>query len=58
MRLTVKGDRITVVQNGRTVVDVRDATFAGPGRVGIQIHKGKAFDGMEVRLREMRLRAI
>jgi len=58
MRLTVKGDRIVVVQNGRTVVDVRDATFSGPGSVGIQIHKGKAFDGMEVRLRGLRLRTI
>lgn len=58
MRLTVQGDRMVVVQNGTTVVDLRDGTFAGPGRVGIQIHKGKAFDGMEVRLRELRLRAI
>jgi hypothetical protein len=40
------------------VVDIHDATFPGAGRLGIQIHKGKAFDGMEVRLRSMKVREL
>jgi hypothetical protein len=39
-------------------VDIRDGTFRGPGSIGIQIHKGKAFEGMEVRLRKLRIRAL
>lgn len=56
LRLRMKGDHIMVVQNGITVADVRDTAFSGPGSLGMQIHKGKAFDGMEVRLRGMRIR--
>jgi hypothetical protein len=58
MQLRVQGDHITIRQNGRMVVDIHDATFPGAGRLGIQIHKGKAFDGMEVRLRSMKVREL
>ncbi len=54
----VTGDHIVVEQNGKKVVDVRDKTFPGPGSVGIQVHTGKAFDGMEVRVRNLRLRPL
>jgi hypothetical protein len=51
-------DRIAIGMNGRTVVDVRDSTFAGPGSVGVQVHAGKAFADMEVRVRNLRVRAL
>lgn len=56
LRLTVAGDRMVVEQNGIVVVDVVDRTFPGAGRIGVQIHRGQAFDGMEVRLRQLRIR--
>jgi len=59
-RLVIRaaGDHIVIRQNGKTVVDIRDGTFRGPGSIGIQIHKGKTFEGMEVRLRKLRIRAL
>lgn len=58
LRIRAVGDRFTVEQNGTKVVDVRDASFPGPGSIGIQVHTGKAFDGMEVRVRSLRLRPL
>ena len=58
LRVRAKGDHITIELNGRKVVDLRDTTFPGPGSVGIQIHAGKQFDGMEARVRKFRIRAI
>jgi hypothetical protein len=58
MRITARGDHLVIQLNGKTVVDVHDATFAGPGSVGIQVHQGKAFDGMEVRVRKFRIRPL
>jgi len=52
------GDEITIVQNGKSVVHVRDNTFPGPGSIGIQVHPGKQFAGMEVRVRGIRLRPV
>lgn len=51
------GNHIAIEQNARRVVDVRDGTFPGPGSVGIQVHTGKSFEGMEVRVRKLRVRA-
>ena len=58
LRIRVAGDRMVVEQNGKTVVQVRDNTFPGAGSIGIQVHTGKAFDGMEVRVRKLRLRPL
>jgi hypothetical protein len=58
LRIRAEGDAISIWQNGKTVVSVRDRTYLGPGSVGIQIHKGAAFTGMEVRLRAMRIRVL
>ena len=58
LRIVAKGDHITVELNGRKVVDLKDGTFPGAGSVGIQIHAGQQFDGMEVRVRKFRIRAI
>lgn len=52
------GDHITIRQNNIEIVNIHDSTFPGPGRLGIQIHKGKSFDGMEVRLRQMKVREL
>lgn len=57
VRLRVEGDRIVVVQNGKTVVDVRDNTY-GAGSIGLEIHGGKTFEGMEVSFRKLRARGL
>ena len=53
----VKAD-ITVALNGKQVAKVRDDSFRGPGSVGIQVHAGKDFDGMEIRVRGLRVRTL
>ena len=58
LRIEAHGDQITIEQNGRRVIRIDDATFPGPGSVGIQLHAGKAFEGMEVRVRGMRIRSL
>jgi hypothetical protein len=58
MRIVARGDRFIIELNGTKVVDVHDSTFAGPGSVGIQVHTGKAFEGMEVRVRNLRIRPL
>jgi len=55
LRIRAVGDRIVIEQNGKKVVDVRDNTIPGPGSIGIQVHPGKKFAGMEVRVRNVRL---
>lgn len=58
MRIVVKGDHIVVESNGTKVVDLHDATFPGKGFVGIQAHAGEDFTGMEVRVKNFRLRPL
>lgn len=58
LRIRAVGDSITIEQNGRKVVDIRDNTFPGPGSVGIQVHTGKQFANMEIRVRKIRLREL
>jgi hypothetical protein len=58
LRIRAAGDQFVIVQNAKKVIDVRDGTFPGPGSVGIQIHAGKQFEGMEVRIRNIRLRPL
>lgn len=57
-RIVAQGDHFVIEMNGKKVVDVHDSAFAGPGSIGIQIHAGKAFDGMEVRVRNLRIRPL
>ncbi len=57
LRIIAEGDHLQVIQNGKKVVDVHDDAFPGPGSVGIQVHAGDHFTGMEVRVRNIRLRA-
>jgi hypothetical protein len=58
IRVRAAGDQIVIVQNGKQIVQVRDGSFRGPGSVGIQVHAGKEFEGMEVRLRNVRIRPL
>ncbi len=58
MRIRAEGDHITIEQNGKKVVDIRDKTFPGPGSIGIQLHAGKAFEGMIARVRRIRVRSL
>ena len=58
IRILVQGPDITVEQNGKRVVQVRDDAFAGPGSIGLQVHAGKEFENMEVRVRNIRLRPL
>ncbi len=58
MRILAKGDLLTVEQNGKKAAQTRDSTFPGPGSIGIQLHAGKTFDGMEIRVRKLRIRSL
>ena len=58
VRIRAVGDLIVIVQNGKEVVRVNDGTFRAAGRVGIQVHQGKQFENMEIRVRNIRLRPI
>ena len=58
VRVVVRGDHFVIEQNGRKVVDVRESSFPGPGSIGIQVHPGKAFANMEIRVRNLRIRPL
>jgi len=57
VRLRVAGDRITVTQNGKQVVDIHDSRFPS-GSLGVEVHGGQAYEGMAVSIRRLRARAI
>ena len=57
LRLRVAGGRISVTQNGKLVVDIHDNRFPS-GSLGIEVHGGKAFEGMEVSIRNLRARSV
>ena len=58
IRIRAAGDEMVIVQNGKKVVRVRDSTFPGAGSIGIQVHAGKEFEGMVVRMRNLRVRKL
>jgi hypothetical protein len=58
LRIVARGPEITIWQNGIQTIQVKDSTFPGPGGIGLQVHAGKDFTGMEVRLRNLRIRAL
>jgi hypothetical protein len=55
IRIEVRGPQITIEQNGKKTISVRDDVFRGPGSIGLQVHAGKEFENMEVRIRNMRI---
>ena len=58
MLIRAVGDVITIVLNGKEVVRVADSTVRQAGRIGIQVHQGKAFENMEIRVKNLRLRVV
>ena len=52
------GEQIVIVLNGKTVVKTRDNLFLKPGSIGIQVHPGEQYKGMEIRVRRIRLRPV
>jgi hypothetical protein len=58
LRIRAYGDEIAVWLNGREVVRTRDSSQPGPGSIGVQVHTGKQFEGMEVRVRKLRIRSL
>lgn len=58
VRIRVVGDHIEIEQNGKRVVQVQESTLLGSGSIGIQVHRGKEFEGMEVRVRKIRIRSL
>jgi hypothetical protein len=58
LRIRAVGAEIEITQNGKKIVSVRDDAFPGPGSIGVQVHAGEQFTGMEVRLRNLRLRIL
>lgn len=57
VKLRVAGDKITVTQNGKVVVDIQDKRYSS-GSLGIEVHGGQTYEGMEVSVRNLRARAI
>ena len=58
LRIVARGAGIEIWQNGKRTIQVKDSTFPGPGSIGLQVHAGKDYTGMEVRLRNLRIRAL
>jgi len=58
MMVRAEKDDLTVVLNGKQVSKIKDNSFHGPGSIGIQVHAGKDYDGMEIRVRGLRVRSI
>lgn len=52
------GDELTVIMNGKKVVQTRDSRFPQAGSIGIQVHPGQQFKGMEVAVRKIRIRPV
>ena len=58
MGIIAVGDQLTIIMNGKKVVQTRDSRFLQPGSIGIQVHPGEQFKGMEVAVRKIRIRPI
>jgi hypothetical protein len=56
-RIWAVGDRIIMWLNGKRVGDCTDKTLA-KGRIGIQVHPGDGFKGMEIVLKKIAVRPL
>jgi hypothetical protein len=56
-RIWAVGDRIIMWLNGKRVSDCTDKTLA-KGRIGIQVHPGDEFKGMEIVLKKIEVRPL
>jgi hypothetical protein len=57
MQITAACESIAIALNGKVVVKTTDSRFLKPGSVGIEVHGGEQFKGMEIWVRQIRLRA-
>jgi hypothetical protein len=58
IRMTVNGRKIEVMLNGKMVAVADSDVFLGPGQLGVQVHAGAQFAGMEIRLRNIRIKEL
>ena len=58
LRMRVSGEKVQVWMNGSLVASGAVNVFPGAGQVGLQVHPGKAYEGMEIRLRNARIRRL
>lgn len=56
-RLLANGENLTLWLNGTKVGDCKDKTLS-KGKIGIQVHGGNKFKGMEIVLKRMEIRPI
>jgi hypothetical protein len=57
IRVKATGDEIVIWSNGREVIRTHDGTFRAAGHIGIQVHAGGKLVGMEVRMRNIRIKS-
>jgi hypothetical protein len=58
LNIKVVQDLILIRMNGKLVIKSYDHTFMEAGSLGIQVHPGKEYDGMEIRVRKARVREV
>jgi hypothetical protein len=58
LRITAWCSNVTINLNGSEVVNVTDSHYLNAGNLGIEVHPGKQFEGMEIRVRDMHLRPL
>lgn len=56
LRITAACESIVITMNDKTVIKTRDNRFFQPGSVGIEVHPGNQFQGMEISVRHVRIR--
>jgi hypothetical protein len=58
LRMRVSGENVQAWMNGSLVASGPVGVFPGAGQVGLQVHPGKAYEGMEIRLRKAGIRRL
>ncbi len=58
VRIRVQGRKIEVEMNGKVAAVADTDVFLGPGLLGVQVHAGAQFAGMEIRLRNVKIREL
>ena len=55
--IRAQGDRLVIHLNDKKVADIRDNSSA-EGHVGLQVHRGDVFTGMQIMVKEFKLRPL
>ncbi len=55
--IRAEGDHLVIHINGHQVADVRDDSFA-EGRIGLQVHQGDVFTGMQIMVKEFLIQPL